>query len=67
MEESVFKVVREGKDYSVIDDGVSKAFVAVIEDYYNKKSWWRFRGSGERTQSNMEIFFRLQCMLPQSV
>ena len=47
MEEPVFKVVREGKDYSVIDDALAKAFVAVIEDYYNKKSWWRFRGANE--------------------
>ena len=34
---SFIKAIREGKNYSYIDDGVSKAFVAVIEDYYNKK------------------------------
>ena len=31
------KAIQDGKNYSYIDDRVSKAFVEVIEDYYNKK------------------------------
>lgn len=34
---SFLKAIQEGKNYSYIDDSVSKAFVEVIEDYYNKK------------------------------
>ena len=34
---SFLKAVQDGKNYSYIDDRVSKAFVEIIEDYYNKK------------------------------
>lgn len=34
---SFLKAIQDGKNYSYIDDRVSKAFVEVIEDYYNKK------------------------------
>lgn len=34
---SFLKAIQDGKNYSYIDDKVSKAFVEVIEDYYNKK------------------------------
>ena len=34
---SFIKAIQAGKNYSYIDDRVSKAFVEVIEDYYNKK------------------------------
>ena len=34
---SFLKAIQEGKNYSYIDDRVSKAFVEVIEDYYKKK------------------------------
>lgn len=34
---SFLKAIQDGKNYSYIDDQVSKAFVEVIEDYYNKK------------------------------
>lgn len=33
---SFLKVIQDGKNYSYIDDRVSKAFVEVIEAYYNK-------------------------------
>lgn len=34
---SFLKAIQDGKNYSYIDDMVSKAFVEVIEDYYKKK------------------------------
>ena len=34
---SFLKAIQDGKNYSYIDDRVSKAFVEVIEDFYNKK------------------------------
>lgn len=36
---SFLKAIQEGKNYSYIDDKVSKAFVGVIEDYYKKKDF----------------------------
>lgn len=36
---SFLKAIQDGKNYSYIDDRVSKAFVEVIEDYYNKKDF----------------------------
>ena len=34
---SFLKAIREGKNYSYIDDSVSRAFVEVISDFYRKK------------------------------
>ena len=34
---SFLKAIQDGKNYSYIDDRVSKAFVEVIEDFYNKR------------------------------
>ena len=35
---SFLKAIQDGKNFSYIDDHVSKAFVKVIEDYYNRKN-----------------------------